>query len=128
MKKIILFATIALTVVLVLTSCNKKSDNDQIIGTWNWEGYYENGGKYRVYSSQEYDYWTFNKDGSVVNRYKEDNAEEEVEQGTWRLDGNILILSNGNEFETWEISFPDKNTMHWIEQGYPEDIEVLKRQ
>lgn len=107
-----------LSLSFVMSSCHKDDDDEDtsaaIIGTWQTQHYVDfvDG----VKEDEDYDdqqYYQFNADGTFVDAYNEEGYGWETDKGTWKLEGDVVVIVKNKWFEghePWKITIKSINS------------------
>jgi len=130
MKHLFLFLMAS---TLVFTSCNKDDDNDsasneeKIVGTWQFTSESLNGVEVPVEDCELLDFYTFNEDNTGLNTYNDcdDTNIENIDIFTYDVTGDRIEFSyEGNDIESYEISTLNGSTLS-IKQSFEEQGVTL---
>ena len=129
MKKLILLLSVF---ALVFTSCSSDDDSsssqDQLIGTWKYYKYFENGVEETLEPCENQDTSVFSANGDFSGSFYIDNAGtcelDETLTGTWNNEGNgSYSITEGGFTDTEQITF-ESNTFYFEDtwdNGTPAD-------
>lgn len=123
---------IVMILLLQLTSCEKEKPlSEMIIGKWEVE-------------TLTQVYYTDNvKETAITYYYQPDDMTVQFVEGgsglvsengvpiipfTWTLNGNIVILLNGDEMLQWEVRFDNENLIWSFSQTEIIENETIKRE
>ena len=108
MKKVfnyLLIVTLLLGTAVSFNSCKDDDDEDsnksKIVGTWKHT------------FSTGYVLWTFNSNGTCVWSEKDYASVSYTDYGTYTYKDGVLVVYMGDEGETWNLTWVDKN--HFID-------------